>query len=92
MKLFAEHDLIKYAGVATHEADPRDLNSIVDMGEYPIVNVFNKKSRTMFNDLENPQENGSFLKSKQKEDKKINELTYLPPRPSKYLDVITYSE
>jgi hypothetical protein len=92
MKLFGEHDLIKYAGVATNNADPRDLNSIIDMGEYPIVKVFNKKSPTMFNDLENPEAAGTFQKTKKKEDKKHSDLTFLPPRPSKYLDCITYSE
>jgi len=42
MRLYAEHDLIKFAGLATNDANPRCLNSIIDMGEYPIVKVFNK--------------------------------------------------
>mmetsp|Transcript_4942 Transcript_4942/g.5624 ORF Transcript_4942/g.5624 Transcript_4942/m.5624 type:complete len:302 (+) Transcript_4942:245-1150(+) len=90
MKLYSEHDLIRYAGVATNDANPRDLNSIIDMGEYPIVKVFNKKPLAESSDIENnnvqPQPDLS------KKNKKERDVTFLPPRPNKYLDVITYSE
>lgn len=90
MKLYSEHDLIKYSKVATNDANPRDLNSTIDMGEYPIVKVFNKKPMVDYHDMEN---NSVKSESKEKEKKKkYSDLTFLPPRPSKYLDVITYSE
>ena len=90
MRLFAEHDLVKYASVATNDADPRSLNSIIDMGEYPIAKVFNKKSKTMFDEI---KEDGTATHQTEKEKKeKYSDLTFLPPRPNKYLDVITYSE
>lgn len=95
MRLYAEHDLIKFSGLATHDANPRDLNSLIDMGEYPIVKVFNKKPMASSPDLENnsvkTEENKSPNEIKKKK-KKYSELTFLPPRPNKYLDVITYSE
>ncbi|CAI2364020.1 unnamed protein product [Moneuplotes crassus] len=95
MRLYAEHDLIKFAGLATNDANPRCLNSIIDMGEYPIVKVFNKKPMADYNDIENnsakSEEQKGFGKLKEKK-KKYSDLTFLPPPPNKYLDVITYSE
>lgn len=89
MRLYAEHDLIKLAGIATNEADPRTLNSIIDMGEYPIAKVFNKKSRTTFDEI---QQDGTTRQTEKEKKEKYSDLTFLPPRPNKYLDVITYSE
>lgn len=98
MKLYAEHNLIQYAGVATNEANPKDLNSIIDLGEYPIASVFNKRRKQRFDDLENQSdsvsENGSVKSQipEKKKRQKYSDLSFLPPRPNKYLDVITYSE
>lgn len=97
MKIYSKYDLLKYSSLATNDSDPRMLNYIIDMGEYPIATQFNKKKPTPiatggFDDIESmkPQFNTNGpIKSKKV---KYSELTFLPPRPNKYLDVLTYSE
>lgn len=43
MKLFNQYDLMRYSNLATNDSDPRMLNSIIDLGEYPIARMYNKK-------------------------------------------------
>jgi len=101
MKLYSEHDLIKYASMATNDGNPRELNSIIDLGEYPIATVFNKR-KSEATDIESQnkvgqagaQEFGQKLtkKANKYRDVSSSDINFLPPRPNKYLDVITYSE
>lgn len=94
MRLYSDHDLIKYASVATNNADPKELNTFIDLGEYPIAKVFNKKKKSEINDLEVQSETSSQRppNAKKQKKEKYSDLSFLPPRPNKYLDVITYSE
>ena len=89
MKLFAEHDLIKYSEIATNHADPRELNSRIDLGEYPISKIYNKKKKK---EKENDIESQAQQPNKEIKKQKYSDLMFLPPKPNKYIDVITYSE
>ena len=42
MKLFADHDLMKFWDAATNNSDLNELNSRIDLGEYPISRFINK--------------------------------------------------
>lgn len=89
MALFAEHDLVKYADLATNHADPKELNSRIDLGEYPVAKVFNKKKGKAEVD-----DNASQVSApgQKKPNQRYSDLMFMPPKPSKYMDVITYSE
>lgn len=88
MKLFAQHDVIKYSNIATNNSDPKELNSRIDLGEYPIAKIYNKKKKKDISDIEN--QNNDEKKGAKKQ--KYSDLMFLPPKPNKYIDVITYSE
>ena len=100
MNIFSKYDLMKYSSLSTNDSDPRMLNSIIDLGEYPMakfytppkhavsVTYINKRNEE-FDDLEStPAPSPDKNKPKQLR----STPTFLPPRPNKYLDVLTYSE
>jgi hypothetical protein len=95
MKLYLEHDMIKYSDIATNFANPRDLNTVIDLGECPIASIYNKENKkdleSQVNNLSNPTAN-FFSKTKKDKNASSSDLNFLPPRPNKFLDVVTYSE
>ena len=92
MKLFAEHDVIKYSDIATNHSDPKELNSRIDLGEYPISKIYNKKKKNKENDKDKDIESQNHTDKKEVKKQKYSDLMFLPPKPNKYIDVITYSE
>lgn len=95
MKLYGDYGLLQYASLATNDSDPRMLNSIIDFGEYPIAKVFNKKKKVkkeQFDDIEKQQRGPSENNPNKIKKQRYSDLTFLPPRPSKYVDILTYSE
>lgn len=87
MKLFSDHDLMKYWDAATNNSDVNELNSRIDLGEYPIARCV-KKKKEQFSDIESQISSSQS----QKKESKPKELIFIPPTPNKFLDVITYSE
>ena len=84
MKLFAEHDVIKYSDIATNHSDPKELNSRIDLGEYPISKIYNKKKKNKENDKDKDIESQNHTDKKEVKKQKYSDLMFLPPKPNKY--------
>jgi hypothetical protein len=98
MNIFGEYNLLQYASLCTNDSDPRMLNSIIDLGEYTIARLYNKQKKSKeakkgeFDDIESGAQRDLESAQDKKKKQRYSDLTFLPPRPNKYLDVLTYSE
>lgn len=90
--IFKQNDLLQYADIATEQGNVQNLNAILDFGAKPLSQILSPMSNPRVIDRPNPADLEKAKKKNVKKMKSFSDLTYLPPRPTKQLEVLTYAE
>jgi hypothetical protein len=93
MGIFKNNKLLHLAELATDKGDLKNLTSVIDLGSKPLSSVLGPEFGGRVGDKQNNEDLEKAPKNKKKKKSKpFSDLIFLPPRPTKNLEVVTFAE